>query len=352
MFFSLPQWVKPLFRVLQNLFILNLAAKLVELTGFLIQDLVRIVGWLGVKMGLFTLSLERSVIFSGGVVLGAVVLVLILLYGILVNAHNFRVKRLKVILPNLPAAFNGVKIAQISDLHIGGFPNPEVLDKAVDILLKENPDLIFFTGDLVNRLTEEAYPFKETLKRIKAPLGVFSILGNHDYGDYVAWNSPEGREKNNQDMVALHKDIGWNLLLNQNQIIKKGRDTIAILGVENWGSTLFAQYGKVEDALKGVEEVPVKLLLSHDPSHWEVEISQQYQGIDFTFSGHTHGGQIGIEWGTFQWSLLQYRYPYWAGLYQKRRQYLYVNRGLGHSQLYLGRVGILPEITMIELVSA
>jgi predicted MPP superfamily phosphohydrolase len=273
-----------------------------------------------------------------------------LMFGVLKSAFDYTIHKQKLKIPNLPSAFKGLKIVQISDIHTGSFISTEPLEKAIKLLKEQKPDIIFFTGDLVNDITEEALPFIETLKSITAPLGVFSILGNHDYGDYFYKKEDlEGKKHNYQLMQAVHKKLGWKLLLNENHIIQKDNERLAILGVENWGSELrFPKYGDINKAKDGCLDTDVKLLLSHDPSHWDAHVLPNHPDIAATFSGHTHGMQFGIEIPGFKWSPSQYIYKNWAGLYEQNSQQLYVNRGLGFLG-YPGRVGILPEITVIEL---
>ena len=273
-----------------------------------------------------------------------------LVFGMLKSAFDYTVKRKIITIENLPNSFKGLRIVQISDLHVGSFISTEPLETAINIIKQQKPDIIFFTGDLVNDITEEALPFIETLKTITAPMGVFSILGNHDYGDYYYQQDDlEGKKHNYDLMKAVHAKLGWKLLLNENHIITKNNERLAILGVENWGNALrFPKYGDIDKAKIGCLESDVKLLLSHDPSHWDAIILPEHKDISLTFSGHTHGMQFGIEIPGFKWSPSKYLYKQWAGLYQKNNQYIYVNRGLGFLG-YPGRVGILPEITVIEL---
>ncbi|MCB0400591.1 MAG: metallophosphoesterase [Flavobacteriales bacterium] len=274
-----------------------------------------------------------------------------LMYGVLKSAFDYTIHRQKLTIPNLPETFKGLRIVQISDIHSGSFISNQPLQDAVDLIRKEQPDIVFFTGDLVNDVAEEALPFIDTLKQINPPLGVFSILGNHDYGDY--FYRPDdltGKAHNYELMKNIHQQLGWNLLLNANHVIEKDGDRLAILGVENWGSQgRFQKFGDVDLAKKGCLDTDIKLLLSHDPSHWEAKVLPGHPDIAATFSGHTHGMQFGIEIPGFKWSPSQYMYNQWAGLYQKDRQQIYVNRGLGFIG-YPGRVGILPEITVFELV--
>lgn len=269
-------------------------------------------------------------------------------YGIISGAHDYRVRRQIVKLPNLPKSFDGLTIAQLSDIHSGSFFNKTAVKGGVEMVLQEKPDVIFFTGDLVNNEASEVKEYIDVFNKLKAPLGTYSITGNHDYGDYHRWASTEAKQKNFKDLIEAHRLLGFKLLMNQNQFLEQGGEKIAILGIENWGGRGFAKYGKLEQAYKGTEDAAVKLLLSHDPSHWDAQVRPSYQDIDLMFSGHTHGFQFGIEIGNFKWSPSQYAYKQWAGLYQEGSQYLYVNRGFGYLG-YPGRIGMPPEITIIEL---
>jgi uncharacterized protein len=274
------------------------------------------------------------------------------IYGMLKGAFNYTIHRTRVVLPNLPSEFNGFKIVQISDIHSGSFVTTKHLEDAVKIILKQNPDVIFFTGDLVNNEATEMKPFMNVLDKLKAPHGVFSTLGNHDYGDYVQWETPAAKHQNLADLKAIHGQLGWRLLMNEHVALTKGNASIALLGVENWGGNLnFPKYGDLKKAHAGTEQYPVKLLLSHDPSHWDKQVRPQFSDIDITFSGHTHGFQMGIEIPGFKWSPSKYFYKEWAGLYTNENQHIYVNRGLGFLG-YPGRVGISPEITVMELYNA
>ena len=273
-----------------------------------------------------------------------------LMFGILKSAFDYTIHKHKLKIANLPDAFKGLKIIQISDIHSGSFLNNEPLEKVAQLIEDQKPDIVFFTGDLVNEITEEAIPFIDTLKKINAPLGVFSILGNHDYGDYFYQkDNIEGKEHNYHLMQKVHKKIGWKLLLNEHHIIEKENERLAIIGVENWGSQArFQKYGDIDKAKKGCLANDIKLLLSHDPSHWDEHVTPNHPDIAVTFSGHTHGMQFGIEIPGFKWSPSKYLYRCWAGLYKQNNQQIYVNRGLGFIG-YPGRVGILPEITVFEL---
>jgi len=291
---------------------------------------------------------RSSFLVKAGLVAAAVPLSS-LSWGIISGAYDYKVKRVKLILPNLPKAFDGIKLGQISDIHSGSFYNKTAVKGGVEMLLAEKPDFIFFTGDLVNNLTNEVREYQDIFSKVKAPLGVYSTLGNHDYGDYYfGKESSPAKVKNLQDMIETHKLMGYDLLMNENRRLKVDGEEIGILGIENWGMGRFPKYGKMELAHKNTEDLPVKLLLSHDPSHWRGEVLEKYQDVDAMFSGHTHGMQFGVRLKEFQWSPVQYIYKEWAGLYREKAQQLYVNVGYGFLG-YPGRVGILPEITIFEL---
>ncbi|HVV54877.1 MAG TPA: metallophosphoesterase [Mucilaginibacter sp.] len=286
--------------------------------------------------------LMKAGLLAGSVPLAA------LTYGTISGVYDYRIKHQKLYLPNLPKAFDGIRLGQISDIHSGSFYNKKAVAGGVEMLLKEKPDFIFFTGDLVNERTSEMRDYQDIFTKIKAPLGVYSSLGNHDYGDYYNWDSWEDRRRNFEDMIQTHKNLGWDLLRNENRRLKVGGEEIGILGVENWGTiSRFGKRGRLDLAVKNTDDLPVKLLLSHDPSHWRAKVLD-YPDIDVMFAGHTHGMQFGIRTKQFQWSPIQYIYNEWAGLYRERNQQLYVNVGYGFLG-YPGRVGILPEITIFEL---
>jgi predicted MPP superfamily phosphohydrolase len=273
-------------------------------------------------------------------------------YGIVVGAHDYTVRKKRIVLKNLPDSWNGLKIVQLSDIHSGSFFNKTAVQRGIDMVLKQKPDIIFFTGDLVNNKADEMDNFIDLFSQLKAPLGIYSTLGNHDYGDYVAWDSADAKKANLNQLIQIHKNMGWDILMNEHRILKKNGEEIAILGIENWGAKgHFPKYGKMSEAYPGTEHVPVKLLLSHDPSHWDAEVRPKYSNIDITFSGHTHGFQFGIEKGPIKWSPVQWMYEQWGGLYKKNEQYLYVNRGFGYIG-FPGRLGIPPEITVIELYNS
>lgn len=271
-------------------------------------------------------------------------------WGIISGAYDYQVRRQKLVLPNLPKAFHGLKLAQISDMHTGSFYNKKAVLGGIEMILGEKPDMIFFTGDLVNNVAGELRNYQDIFGKLKADLGVYSVLGNHDYGDYYYGREPSAaKTKNLQDMIQSQKVMGWDLLLDENRTIKVGNDEMSVVGVENWGTGRFPKKGDLKKALLGTEDKAVKLLLSHDPSHWRAQVLDTE--VDAMFAGHTHGMQFGVRGEEFQWSPAKYIYNEWAGLYTEEQKHLYVNVGFGFLG-YPGRVGILPEITVFELVSA
>ena len=294
-------------------------------------------------------SPERSAVWSAIALITAGVPFLLLCYGMIRNAYNFEVRHINIGLPNLPQAFKGMRIVQISDIHSGSLTRPEPVKEAVDMINRLDADVIFFTGDLVNLVATEVEPYIPVFSKLKAKHGVYSITGNHDYGDYVAWQSAEQKAANFKLFIDMHKRLGWRLLMNEHERIRVDGEEIAVIGIENWSAKgNFSRYGNLAKAYQGAEDAPVKLLLSHDPSHWKAEVIEQYADIDVMFAGHTHGFQFGFEIGKWKWSPGQYVYREWAGLYQKAHQYLYVNRGFGYT-FYPGRVGMLPEISVFTL---
>jgi predicted MPP superfamily phosphohydrolase len=335
-----------------------LFAKLIAATFFLVDDVRRGALWL---MGRIfpnfgpkfideqTNLISRSAFLSWlGVGIGGT------LYATLTtgfaNKYNYQIKKIKLAYNNLPAAFKGLKIVHISDIHSGSFNDKEAVKKGVQKILDQQPDLILFTGDLVNDRAVEMKEYMDVFKQLKAPYGVYSCLGNHDYGDYVSWETPEAKVTNLEQLKQVHANLGWRLLMNEHVAIEKDGEGIAVLGIENWGAKgRFPKYGKMTEAYAGTEKYPFKILLSHDPSHWDAEVKPKYADIDLMLSGHTHGMQFGLENPYFKWSPVQWMYKQWAGLYEDGQQKLYVNRGFGFIG-YPGRVGILPEITVIELV--
>ncbi|MEI9935099.1 MAG: metallophosphoesterase [Ferruginibacter sp.] len=273
-----------------------------------------------------------------------------LLYGYS-NKYNYHVKRVRLSFDNLPQGFKGLKILQVSDIHSGSLMDKKAVLKGVQKILDEKADIILFTGDLVNDKATEMKDFMDVFSLLKAPMGVYSTLGNHDYGDYVTWPS-DGitKEQNLENVKKIHGLLGWRLLMNEHVVLERNGSQIALLGVENWSAKArFPKHGRMDLAYPGSEKYPFKILMSHDPSHWDAQVRTQYSDIDLTLSGHTHGMQFGIDIPGFKWSPVQYVYKEWAGLYEEGKQKLYVNRGFGFIG-YPGRVGILPEITVIELV--
>lgn len=272
-----------------------------------------------------------------------------LLYGMVARVSKMSTKNVELILPNLPLGWNGAVIAQISDLHVGSLSSPELIERASEIINKKQPDVTVLTGDLVNSEASEADDFVEALSSIKGKLGKFSILGNHDYGIYRQWGSDAEKIANDRHMEQVHADSGFDLLKNDNRRLERNGDHISILGSENWGASRhFPKFGDLKKTMRGVPEKDVKILLSHDPTHWDSEVLENTD-IDLTLSGHTHGFQFGMEIpGFVKWSPVQYVYKHWSGLYEKAGQYLYVNRGLGFLG-YMGRVGMTPEVTFITL---
>ena len=341
------------FAVLIGLFLSKLTASVF----FLVDDMRRLIQWTGGHLYYRLLAdepfrsahISRSVFMSwlgigiGGSLFGG------LLWGF-GNKYKYRTEHVKLDLPGLPDAFRGLKAVHISDIHSGSLTDRQAVEKGVQRILDLSPDIIFFTGDLVNDYAGEMDEYREVFARLKAPMGVYSCLGNHDYGDYRSWPSPEAKTANLEQLKKLHGEMGWKLLMNEHVRLERNGQHIAVLGIENWGAKAnFPKYGRLEDAWRGTESYPFKILLSHDPSHWDAQVLKQYPDIDLMLSGHTHGMQFGVEIPGFRWSPVQYVYRQWAGLYRRGKQHLYVNRGFGFLG-YPGRVGILPEITLLELV--
>lgn len=297
--------------------------------------------------------ITRSEFLMKTAVIAGTVPALGLTWGIISGAHDYRVRKVKLALKNLPKQFDGMTIAQISDIHSGSFFNRVAVKGGIEMLMKEKPDAVFFTGDLVNNLASEVQEYIDIFNKVKAPLGVYSTLGNHDYADYVNWgNDLVGKQKNLNDLMRAHKVMGYDLLMDENRFIEQGGEKLAIIGVQNIsGQNRFHTYGNLSKAIKGTEEAPVKLLLSHDPTHWDKEVNTKFKDIDVMFSGHTHGTQFGITIGNETWSPAQYVYKQWGGLYEEDDQKLYVNRGYGYIG-YPGRIGMPPEITVFELKRA
>ncbi|MFK8045493.1 MAG: metallophosphoesterase [Crocinitomicaceae bacterium] len=330
-----------------GIFIINFISKLVLLLFVILDDLRRL-GILARNMKVKTESgISRSAFLQKAGLISASVPLVALSTGIAIGgAYRYKVHKKKLTFKNLPLAFNGLKIVQISDIHSGSFYDKEAVKKGVQMIIDQKPDVVFFTGDIVNSLATEMTDYYDVFDKITAPMGVYSILGNHDYGDYEQWPNDEARTQNFEDIKAIHGKLGWKLLLDEHIYLEKEKEKIAVIGVENWGSG----FHKIGDLAKAYQncEADFKILLSHDPTHWDEEVTKDYLDIDLTLSGHTHGAQMGIETHNFKWSPIQLRYSKWAGLYSKGKQHLYINRGFGFLG-YPGRIGIWPEITLLEI---
>ncbi|HTJ12938.1 MAG TPA: metallophosphoesterase [Dinghuibacter sp.] len=331
-------------------------AKLLACLFFLADDFRRLIQWMVGKLFFHKTEGEavageqvsRSAFVSwlgmavGGTLFGTLV------YGFR-NKYNYHIRRVTLSYPNLPAGFEGFRFVQLSDIHSGSFNDMAAVEHGIDLILNERPDCILFTGDIVNNKAVEMEPYRHVFARLKAPMGVYSTLGNHDYGDYDWWPSAEAKQANLDRIKAIHGEMGWRLLMNEHVALRRGGDEIALIGIENWSAKArFPKYGRMDQAYPGAERYPFKILMSHDPSHWDAQVRPAYPDIDLTLSGHTHGMQFGIEIPGFKWSPVEYVYKEWAGLYEQGAQKLYVNRGFGFLG-YPGRVGILPEITVFEL---
>ena len=337
---------------LMSLPLLLLAGKLFMLLPLLLEDLTRLGRWAvgsgSRPAGTAAAAIPRSEFLAKlTLALGAIPAVA-LLWGMLKGGTDYTVRRVTLRYPNLPPAFDGFKVLQISDLHTGSFNSTEPMERAVAMINQQGADLILMTGDLVNNRATEVEPHIPALRGIKSELPIFSSLGNHDYGDYVQWESPAAKRANLERLMQNHAKIGWTLLNDSSHTIERGGDKIAVLGVQNWSSHAnFPKHGNLPQAHAASGDAPFKILLSHDPSHWEAQVLN-YPDIDLTLSGHTHGMQFGLNLPFMKWSPVQYVYKQWAGLYEQGRQKLYVNVGLGFLG-YPGRVGFLPEITVFEL---
>lgn len=272
-----------------------------------------------------------------------------ILYSIFKGKYNYKVWKYTLYFDNLPKAFDGYRITQISDIHCGSFDNYEKIRYGVELINSQKSDVILFTGDLVNNLANEVHNWKSLFATLQAPDGVFSIMGNHDYGDYSSWETPEAKQQNLEHLFQLQKQMGWQLLLNEHCYLEHNGEKIALIGVENWGHGRFSKYGDLNKAMEGVNTEDFKILMSHDPTHWQEVVLPENKDIQLTLSGHTHGMQCGIEIpGWLKWSPSQYIYKYWGGMYEEGGKYLNVNRGFGY-HAFPGRLGVWPEITVIEL---
>jgi uncharacterized protein len=357
-------WQRPvrtyIFAVVVGLFL----AKLIATVFFLLDDIRRLLQWItgklffrnteGEAMTTAENAISRSTFMSWlGLGVGTAFFGT-LLYGFR-NQYNYKVKTVKLRFPNLPASFRGMRILQFSDVHSGSFMNHEAVQHGVDMINAQKADLVLFTGDIVNDRAIEMEGYMDVFSRVKAPMGVYSTLGNHDYGDYYYGHDATGekrteKEANLQRLKEIHGELGWRLLLDEHVPLERGSEKIALIGVQNIsGKRNFQTYGSMAKAYAGAENYPFKILMSHDPSHWDKEVNTQYKDVDLTLSGHTHGMQFGLYTPAIKWSPVQWVYKQWDGLYEKDNQKLYVNPGFGFIG-YPGRVGILPELTVFELV--
>ncbi len=349
-------------------------AKITAAVFFLIDDIRRGIQWITLRLFLskdagadvVSEGITRSAFLNWLGLAGGTTLFGTLLYGY-GNKYNYDVKRLQLSFENVPPAFKGLKIVHISDIHSGSFLDKKAVMAGVEKIMQEKPDVILFTGDLVNDRATEMADYMDVFNKLKAPMGVYSTLGNHDYGDYIAWPDRDEahREKerladkkiatplqlqNLEDLKKVHADLGWRLLMNEHVALEKNDQSIALIGIENWSDKArFPKHGRMDLAHASTEKYPFKILMSHDPSHWDAQVKKEYPDVDLMLSGHTHGMQFGLEIPGFKWSPVQYMYKQWAGVYEDGKQKLNVNRGFGFIG-YPGRVGVLPEISVIELV--
>lgn len=332
--------------------------QLVSSVFFLTDDVRRLIQWLAGKAFFRNTEvsqmngdeISRSVFLSWIGLAAGTTLFGSLVYGFS-NKYNYRVKKVKIAFDNLPPGFKGLKIVHFSDVHSGSFMNKKAVEHGVEKILEQNADLVIFSGDLVNDRAPEMLNYMEVFNKVKAPMGVYSTFGNHDYGDYVKW--PYGGVTKAQNLINLakiHAELGWRLMMDEHVELERNGDKIALIGIQNWSAKAhFPRYGNMKKAYAGAENYPFKILISHDPSHWDAQVRPEYSDVDLTLSGHTHGMQFGVEIPGFKWSPVQYIYKEWDGLYEEGKQKLYVNPGFGFIG-YPGRVGILAEITVIELV--
>ncbi len=330
--------VQRLMGILMGAMVLVFAPKLLSVPVLLAEDLFRLFrGFPPRNIYISEVALGLSALFW-----------LVILFGLTRGRHFYRVRKETIYFPDLPEAFDGFTITQLSDIHSGSFSEPGGVQKGIDLVNAQNSDVILFTGDLVNNEASEMERWIPAFARLKAPLGKYSVLGNHDYGDYIRWESAEAKRANLDRLKRVHEEIGFRLMLNEAITLQKDGQRITLLGVENWGKGGFHRYGDLQKAVEGVPENAFKILMSHDPSHWEGVVLDHRHHVHLTLSGHTHGMQFGIELFGFKWSPIQYVYRQWAGLYNRDGKYLYVNRGFGFLGLK-GRIGIWPEIAVITL---
>jgi len=332
----------------------NILGKLLFVVWLLIDDAFRGMQWVWQKLNPPVKDTEggisRNEFLAGIGAISATLPILTMTWGVVSGAHDYTVRKRRLNIANLPANFEGYKILQISDIHCGSFWNRSAVQRGVEMINAQAADAVFFTGDMVNNKASELEEWTDVFGKIQSKDGIISVLGNHDYGDYVAWETPEAKQENLNQLVRLQRDeLGWDLLINEHRMLERGGERISVIGIENWGAKgRFPKYGDLKKASDGISNDTVQLLLSHDPSHWKEQVIPEYPHIDAMFAGHTHGMQFGIEVGSLKWSPVRYFYPEWADLYKQGGQQLYVNRGFGYIG-YPGRFGILPEITVFTL---
>lgn len=337
-----------LFFALFGIFVLFYIPKIYFNSFQLIEDIISGIGYLADKL-IFNNNFQRFTFLSKFGFYVAIVVFLFIGQGILFGKYNYKYKNVNITSSRIPDSFNGFKIVQLSDIHIGSLNNKKAVEKTIAKINSMKPDVILFTGDLVNNFAEELIGWEHIFQKLESKYGTFSVLGNHDYGEYVNWPNDTAAKENLELLIKKHEEIGFKLLLNTSEQIIIENDSLAIVGVENWGLPPFHQYGDLKKALSETNENQFKILLSHDPSHWEAEILPK-SNINLTLSGHTHGMQAGINLGKFKWSPVKYKYPRWSGLHQIKEQFLYVNQGFGFIG-FPGRIGMPPEITVITLLT-
>lgn len=336
-------------QILVSVFVVFMIPKLIAAVFLLIDDIMRLgeFAFHRIQSKNIHYPTRRKFLSITGLGLTGV-LMAFLTDGIIAGKYRFKVRKVKIKFPNLSQSFKGYKIIQISDVHSGSFLHPEKLQHAIDLINEQNADLVLFTGDMVNSRADEFAPFVKLFKSIKAKDGKFSVLGNHDYGTYVDWASKQDEMQNIPNLIKLQNQAGFEVLLNENRSIERNGEKLYIIGVENWGEKPFPQLGDLDKATSGISTEAPKILMSHDPTHFDRIVKKHPSNIFLTLSGHTHGMQFGLDLKNIKWSPVQYRYPKWADLYQSEGKYLYVNRGFG-VLAYPGRVGVKPEITLFEL---
>lgn len=336
-------------QIVASLFLIFILPKLFVVFFLFIEDISRFFRYL------FTFFAQpetyyperRKFMSLTGLAIAGVFSILII-DGIAFGKYRHRVRKVKLKIAGLPDVFKGYKIIQISDIHAGSFFNPAKLQPAIDLIKAQNADMVLFTGDMVNNYAQEFEPFVKMFAEIKAKDGKFSVLGNHDYGDYAKWRTQADKDRNIPFLTELQQQAGFELLRNEHRVIQRGEEKIYLLGVENWGIKPFPQYGDLNKAVAGIPVSAVKILMSHDPTHFDEIVKKHPANVQLTLSGHTHGMQFGLDLKNVRWSPVQYRYKKWADLYESEGKYLYVNRGFGVIG-FPGRVGIEPEITLFEL---